>query len=154
MSIIVRTAEQMRDLGMRLAQQCEAGDVIVLIGDLGAGKTTLVQGMGIGLGVSEPVTSPTFVIARVHAGRAGLRLIHVDAYRLGSGMELDDLDLDVELASGVTVIEWGQAHGQRLSQERLVIQIDALPDGSREVRLQPIGKRWLATDVAALERDS
>jgi len=154
MSVIVRSSEQMRDLGMRLAQQCQAGDVIVLIGDLGAGKTTLVQGMGIGLGISEPVTSPTFVIARVHTGNAGLRLIHVDAYRLGSGMELDDLDLDAELASGVTVIEWGQAHGQRLSQERLEIQIDALPDGSRQLHLQPIGKRWLAVDVAALERES
>lgn len=154
MSVIVRSSEQMRDLGMRLAQQCQAGDVIVLIGDLGAGKTTLVQGMGIGLGISEPVTSPTFVIARVHTGNAGLRLIHVDAYRLGSGMELDDLDLDAELASGVTVIEWGQAHGQRLLQERLEIQIDALPDGSRQLHLQPIGKRWLAVDVAALERES
>ena len=90
MSVIVRSSEQMRDLGMRLAQQCQAGDVIVLIGDLGAGKTTLVQGMGIGLGISEPVTSPTFALIQEYPAPRG-RVVHADLYRVRSPAELDAL---------------------------------------------------------------
>lgn len=145
--MIVRTTAQMRALGARVAQRCQPGDVVVLVGDLGAGKTTFVQGMGIGLGIDEAITSPTFVIARVHSGRAGMSLIHVDAYRLGSGLELDDLDLDTELACGLTVIEWGEGYAERLGQDRLVISITALPDDSREVRIEGIGERWAGFDL-------
>src|SRR3984957_2654405 len=102
----VATAESMRDLGRELATRLRAGDLVILTGPLGAGKTTLVQGIGAGLRVRGPVTSPTFVIARVHpalagSGLAGPALVHADAYRLGSVGELDDLDLDADLASAV-----------------------------------------------------
>jgi tRNA threonylcarbamoyladenosine biosynthesis protein TsaE len=148
--MIVRTAEQMRALGARVAEICRPGDIVVLVGDLGAGKTTFVQGVGIGLGVGEPITSPTFVIARVHSGKSGTSLIHVDAYRLGSGLELDDLDLDTELACALTVIEWGEGYAERFGQDRLVISITALPDDSREVRLEGIGPRWAEMDLESL----
>lgn len=104
----VPTAARMRLLGRRLAALLRPGDLIVLNGPLGAGKTTLVQGIGDGLGVRGPVTSPTFVIARIHpALRGGPALVHADAYRLGSPAEVDDLDLDADLDRSVTVVEWG-----------------------------------------------
>lgn len=141
----------MRDLGARVAGMCQPGDVIVLVGDLGAGKTTFVQGMGRALGVREPITSPTFVISRVHEGERGMRLIHIDAYRLASGHELDDLDLDVELESGIAVVEWGDRHAERLAADRLVISIDALANDDREVQIHGIGGRWARLDLATLE---
>lgn len=141
----------MRDLGARVAGMCQPGDVIVLVGDLGAGKTTFVQGMGSALGVREPITSPTFVISRVHEGERGMRLIHIDAYRLASGHELDDLDLDVELESGIAVVEWGDRHAERLAADRLVISIDALANDDREVQIHGIGGRWTRLDLATLE---
>ena len=102
------TAARMRALGRQLAPMLRAGDLIVLNGQLGAGKTTLVQGIGEGLDVRGPVTSPTFVIARVHpALGGGPALVHVDAYRLSSPAEVDDLDLDADLERSVTVVEWG-----------------------------------------------
>jgi len=105
-SITVPTAEAMRVLGTRLAGLLRAGDLVILIGDLGAGKTTLVQGIGAGLEVRGPVTSPTFVIARVHPSLSGgPNLVHADAYRLASPAEVDDLDLDETLDSSVTVVE-------------------------------------------------
>ena len=149
--MIVRTPEQMRDLGARVAGMCQPGDVIVLVGDLGAGKTTFVQGMGRALGVREPITSPTFVISRVHEGERGMRLIHIDAYRIASGHELDDLDLDVELESGIAVVEWGDRHAERLAADRLVISIDALANDDREVKIHGIGGRWARLDLATLE---
>lgn len=149
--MIVRTPEQMRALGARVAGMCQPGDVIVLVGDLGAGKTTFVQGMGSALGVREPITSPTFVISRVHEGERGVRLIHIDAYRLASGHELDDLDLDVELESGIAVVEWGDRHAERLAADRLVISIDALANDDREVQIHGIGGRWTRLDLATLE---
>ena len=141
----------MRDLGARVAGMCQPGDVIVLVGDLGAGKTTFVQGMGRALGVREPITSPTFVISRVHEGERGMRLIHIDAYRIASGHELDDLDLDVELESGIAVVEWGDRHAERLAADRLVISIDALANDDREVQIHGIGGRWTRLDLATLE---
>ena len=149
--MIVRTPEQMRALGARVAGMCQPGDVIVLVGDLGAGKTTFVQGMGSALGVREPITSPTFVISRVHEGERGVRLIHIDAYRLASGHELDDLDLDVELESGIAVVEWGDRHAERLAADRLVISIDALANDDREVQIHGIGGCWTRLDLATLE---
>ena len=106
---VVSTADQMRGLGSRLAELLRAGDLVVLSGPLGAGKTTLAQGIGAGLGVRGQVTSPTFVIARMHPSlRSGPDLVHADAYRLGSRAEVDDLDLDADLATSVTVVEWGE----------------------------------------------
>lgn len=125
-------AEQMQRFGERLAGLCRAGDVLVLSGELGAGKTTLAQGIGRGLGVRGEVTSPTFVIARVHPPLGtGPALVHADAYRLGGAAELDDLDLDASLEESVTVVEWGHGLAEGLSESWLDIRIDRLlGDGS------------------------
>ncbi len=120
----VATAEDMKELGRRLARTLQAGDLVVLTGDLGAGKTTFTQGLGAGLGVEGPITSPTFVIAREHAP-SGVRpgLVHVDAYRLGGQDELDDLDLDTSLDEVVTVVEWGEDMAEALAPSRLEVRI-------------------------------
>jgi len=132
----------MHALGMRIGAECKAGDLILLNGPLGAGKTVLVQGIGEALGIQD-VTSPTFVISRIH--KAPLPLIHVDAYRLLEGgnaaLYLDDLDLDSPRESAVTVIEWGGQESARLSEERLEIVIDRT-DEVREVTMTPVGARW------------
>ena len=131
--LTVPTTDDMRALGAELAGALHAGDVVVLTGDLGAGKTTLVQGIASGLGASGPVLSPTFVIARVYRdGR--IPLVHVDAYRLGSRVEVDDLDLDADVAESVTVVEWGEGLVEGLSERRLVIQINRSTDASDETR--------------------
>ena len=138
----IATATEMHDLGKRIGSQCVAGDLILLNGPLGAGKTVLVQGIGESLGISD-VTSPTFVISRIH--KAPLPLIHVDAYRLLEGgnaaLYLDDLDLDSPRENAVTVIEWGGQESARLSEERLEIVIDRTDD-VREVTMTPVGARW------------
>ena len=142
------TVADTQALGARLAGTLRAGDLIVLIGPLGAGKTALVQGIGAGLGVRGAVVSPTFVIARVHRGR--LPLVHVDAYRLGSLDEVDDLDLDVDMADAVTVVEWGSGLVEQLAEARLEIVIERAEDcEQRTARLVPVGGDW-ATRVAAL----
>ncbi len=153
----VETAAAMRDLGRRLAGVLRAGDLVLLAGPLGAGKTTLVQGIGEGLGVRGPVTSPTFVIARVHPPLAGgPALVHADAYRLASPAEVDDLDLDTGLGDSVTVVEWGGGLAEGLAADRLEITIDRPParaggdggagdgedDEPRTVRLTGTGPRW------------
>jgi tRNA threonylcarbamoyladenosine biosynthesis protein TsaE len=130
-SLTVATAAQMRSLGRSLATVLRAGDLVLLSGGLGAGKTTLTKGIGDGLGVRGPITSPTFVIARVHpplgsaAATRPLRpaLVHADAYRLGSVLELDDLDLDTDTAASVTVVEWGGGLAEALATDRLEITI-------------------------------
>lgn len=138
----VATAEEMRALGRRLAAGLRAGDLLVLSGPLGAGKTTLVQGIGDGLGVRGPITSPTFVIARVHPSlRGGPALVHADAYRLGGAVEIDDLDLDSGTASSVTAVEWGEGLAEGLSDDRLEISIE-LSGASRTVRICGVGPRW------------
>ena len=143
-TIEVPTAGAMRDLGRRLAAGLRAGDLLVLSGPLGAGKTTLVQGIGEGLGVRGPITSPTFVIARVHPSlRGGPALVHADAYRLGGVAEIDDLDLDSSTASSVTAVEWGEGLAEGLSEDRLEVAIELHGDG-RIVRLTGIGPRWAA----------
>ncbi len=138
----IATAAEMHELGKRIGSQCVAGDLILLNGPLGAGKTVLVQGIGEALGISD-VTSPTFVISRIH--KAPLPLIHVDAYRLLEGgnaaLYLDDLDLDSPRENAVTVIEWGGEESARLSEERLEIVIDR-SDDVREVTMTPVGARW------------
>ena len=123
-SVTVPSAARMRELGERLAGLLRPGDLIVLSGQLGAGKTTLTQGIGAGLGVRGPVTSPTFVIARRHPSlRGGPGLVHADAYRLGSQAEVDDLDLDTDVDSSVTVVEWGENLAEGLAPSFLEIAI-------------------------------
>jgi tRNA threonylcarbamoyladenosine biosynthesis protein TsaE len=150
----VATGAAMRDLGRELAELLRAGDLVILAGPLGAGKTTLVQGIGEGLGVRGPVTSPTFVIARVHPALAGSgpSLVHADAYRLGSIGEVDDLDLDAGLAGAVTVVEWGEGLAEGLAEDRLEISIQPDPDSeARTVRIRGHGARWRGTREAQHE---
>jgi len=135
----------MLDLGRKIAAQLRPGDLLLLDGPLGAGKTTLARGIGAGLALETPVTSPTFVISRVHDGK--LPMIHVDAYRLldsaeGAGAALDDLDLDSERVNSVTVMEWGKDVGPRLSDEYLLIRIARKEDDQREVNFELHGSRW------------
>jgi tRNA threonylcarbamoyladenosine biosynthesis protein TsaE len=143
----IETAADMHALGMRIGAQCRAGDLILLNGPLGAGKTVLVQGIGQALGIND-VTSPTFVISRIHT--APLTLIHVDAYRLLEGgnaaVYLDDLDLDTAREDAVTVIEWGGAESARLSDERLEITIDRTEE-VREVFINKVGARWQGVEL-------
>jgi tRNA threonylcarbamoyladenosine biosynthesis protein TsaE len=183
-SLTVCTAAEMHVLGRSLATVLRAGDLVILSGGLGAGKTTLTQGIGEGLGVRGPVTSPTFVIARVHpqvtaatsatsgpgdamADLAAPRpsLVHADAYRLGSALELDDLDLDTDTASSVTVVEWGEGLAEGLAADRLEIAIAVDPPASgaaagqageiadpaldvpRTVRISMVGARWEAVKL-------
>jgi len=136
------TVDDTRAYGAKLAAVLRAGDLVVLTGPLGAGKTALVQGIGAGLGVRGPVLSPTFVIARVHRpGR--LPLVHVDAYRLGSFAEVDDLDLDVDLADSVLVVEWGSGKVEQLADSHLEIEIARTPDSEmRTLTLRPRGGDW------------
>jgi tRNA threonylcarbamoyladenosine biosynthesis protein TsaE len=151
----IATDVAMRDLGRELAGRLRAGDLVILTGPLGAGKTTLVQGIGEGLRVRGPVTSPTFVIARVHPARAGSgpSLVHADAYRLGSIGEVDDLDLDADAASAVTVVEWGQGLAEGLADDRLEISIQPDPDSDvRTVRLNGYGARWNEAPASSADR--
>ena len=130
----------MFDLGISLSAQLKAGDLVLINGPLGAGKTVLAQGIGKGLGIDD-ITSPTFVISRTH--KALLPMIHVDAYRLidtdNPNLYLDDLDLDTE--NSVTVVEWGGAESARLSEDRLEITIDRTNE-VRQVEIRAIGARW------------
>jgi tRNA threonylcarbamoyladenosine biosynthesis protein TsaE len=151
----IATDGDMRDLGRRLAALLRAGDLVILAGPLGAGKTTLVQGIGAGLGVRGPVTSPTFVIARVHPPLAGggPALVHADAYRLGSFSEVDDLDLDTDAGSAVTVVEWGTGLAEPLAEDRLEISIEPDRDGdARTVRINGHGARWHGVLTGAVDR--
>ena len=133
--------EDTRALGAALAAVVGPGDLLVLTGPLGAGKTALTQGLGAALGVTEPVTSPTFVIARVHRdGR--LPLVHVDAYRLGSVADVDDLDLDASAEESVTVVEWGAGLVEQLADEHLEVRLDRREDDVRTAVLVPHGPGW------------
>lgn len=137
-------------LGRRVGQGLQAGDLVVLSGPLGAGKTSFAQGLGAGLGVRGSVTSPTFVLARVHRGP--LPMVHVDAYRLreaGAQVDLDDLDLDASLEDSVTVVEWGEGVVEQLSESRLLVVLSRTPGTSaqegRTVRVRASGPRWAAS---------
>lgn len=148
--VVLSSAEETQEWGARLGELLSAGDVVVLAGGLGAGKTTLTQGIARGLGVRGPITSPTFVIARVHPSLGGgPALVHVDAYRLGGSAELDDLDLDAELPDVVTVVEWGAGMAEALSDERL--EIDLAGTDARTACVRPVGERFESL-VAQLTR--
>lgn len=147
-NLAVESPEQMRALGRRIAGVLRPGDLVMLTGELGAGKTTLTRGLGEGLGVRGAVTSPTFVIARVHPALGdGPALVHVDAYRLGGGLdEMEDLDLDVSLPDSVVVVEWGDGKVEELADDRLRVLIDRAvgdtDDERRAVTLVGVGERW------------
>jgi len=158
------TAQDTAALGRRLGALLRAGDLVVLSGDLGAGKTTLTQGLADGLGVRGPVTSPTFVIARVHPSLGGgPPLVHVDAYRLGSLAEVEDLDLDASAGEAVTVVEWGAGLVEDLAGDRLEVDLqrphgagdaathpDEVPVEPRRVSLRAHGARWATVDLPGL----
>jgi tRNA threonylcarbamoyladenosine biosynthesis protein TsaE len=128
-TLAATTADQTHELGVRLASALQAGDLLVLSGELGAGKTTFTQGLGEGLGVRAGIISPTFVLVRIHPNLpdgprpGGPDLVHVDAYRLGSAAEIDDIDLENTLDSSVTVVEWGHDRVEHLSESRLEIDL-------------------------------
>ena len=146
-SVAVPTAAEMRDLGERLAGLLHAGDLVVLSGSLGSGKTTLTQGIGAGLGVRGPVTSPTFVIARQHPSlRGGPDLVHADAYRLGSRAEVDDLDLDTDVATSVTVVEWGEGLVEDLAPSFLQIAITADRPSVEQTSVEQTGAEQTGTE--------
>ncbi|MFD0061173.1 tRNA (adenosine(37)-N6)-threonylcarbamoyltransferase complex ATPase subunit type 1 TsaE [Streptomyces sp. NPDC056690] len=155
-SITVNSPTRMGDLGRRLAKLLRPGDLVMLTGELGAGKTTLTRGLGEGLGVRGAVTSPTFVIARVHPPLGdGPALVHVDAYRLGGGLdEMEDLDLDVSLPDSVIVVEWGDGKVEDLADDRLHVVIHRATgdtdDEVRSVTLRGLGARWAGAGLEAL----
>jgi tRNA threonylcarbamoyladenosine biosynthesis protein TsaE len=142
--IRLATVDDTRDFGRRLATILRAGDLVLLAGPLGAGKTALAQGIGAGLGVRGDITSPTFVIARLHQGSPPL--VHADAYRLGDAedprAEIDDLDLDASADDAVTVVEWGEGLVERLNEAYLLIRIDRLEDDTRVIDLVPHAGDW------------
>jgi tRNA threonylcarbamoyladenosine biosynthesis protein TsaE len=149
MSPLPRTVELAREpdaigFGRRLGESLRAGDLVLLDGPLGAGKTVLARGIAAGMGVTGPVMSPTFVIARVHrpSGGIGPTLVHVDAYRLGGLDEIDDLDLDTDLTDAAVVVEWGEGVAEHLADEYLVVRLHRREDEVREVVLEPHGQRW------------
>ncbi len=161
----IPTADDMKSFSGRLASLLRAGDLLVLSGDLGAGKTTFTQGLGDGLGVRGPITSPTFVIARTHPSLvSGPPLVHVDAYRLGDAAEIDDIDLDATTDDAVTVVEWGDGMAEQLSDSWLHVRIEVRgarpgdPLGtpveeaedqseSRVVTVKPRGPRWVGVPL-------
>ena len=161
LTVATADADQTRALGARIAALLRAGDLVVLSGGLGAGKTTLVQGVGAALQVRGRVSSPTFIIARVHpALGSGPDLIHVDAYRISGLDELDALDLDSSMSTSVTLVEWGQGKAEVLSDDRLEIEVDRphgglsgdIPDddGRRTITITARGPRWAQVDLTSL----
>lgn len=140
--LALSSVQATRDLGARLGAALRPGDLVVLSGPLGAGKTALTQGLGAALGVAGRVTSPTFVLARVHRGP--VPLVHVDAYRLRDGGDLLDLDLEAELTDGVVVVEWGEGLVEDLTDSRLEVRLDRVPgdDGVRTAQVRVSGPRW------------
>lgn len=146
MTIVLDSVEATLGLGSEIGSRLGAGDLVILSGSLGAGKTTLTKGIAVGMGVPGLVTSPTFVIARVHHPTGGqpdaVPLVHVDAYRLRGALELDDLDLDTDLEAAVVVIEWGEGVAERLADDRLVVDLTRRPDDSRTAVLHAVGSSW------------
>lgn len=141
--LTLRTPEETDALGRALGAVLRAGDVVILAGGLGAGKTALTKGVGAGMGVGGTVTSPTFVLARRHPPlTGGTALVHVDAYRLDGRLELDDLDLDTDLARSAVVIEWGSGLAEQLSDAHLRVELTRHPDDTRTAVFVPVGGDW------------
>ncbi|MEV4648694.1 tRNA (adenosine(37)-N6)-threonylcarbamoyltransferase complex ATPase subunit type 1 TsaE [Saccharopolyspora sp. NPDC049357] len=131
------------EFGRRLGAALRAGDLLLLDGPLGAGKTVLTRGVAAGMGVTGRITSPTFVIARVHHPDGdGPALVHVDAYRLGGLDEIDDLDLDTDLTDAAVVVEWGEGLADQLSDTHLMVRLRRREDDVRELTLEPHGEGW------------
>jgi len=142
-SLSLGTLEHTLALGRALGQELAVGDLLILSGSLGAGKTALTKGIGAGMGVIGTITSPTFVLSRVHlAAAGGVSLVHVDAYRLAGTVELDDLDLDTDLTAAAVVIEWGEGVAEQLADARLTIHLERLPDDTRMATLTAVGTQW------------
>ena len=143
-NLIIETPEEMHDLGLKLARAFKAGDLVLLTGPLGAGKTTLTRGIGEALGAIGNVSSPTFVLARTHSCGAGKpELVHVDAYRLTSAAELDDLDID--FGNSITVVEWGRGLTDGITEDWLELEIERDHTGASETRkvtMTGTGSRW------------
>ena len=152
--VAVPTSPDMQRLGAELADRLDAGDLIIASGELGAGKTTLAQGLGVGLGSDGVIISPTFVISRVHPSRTGRpTLVHVDAYRLRSAAEIDDLDLDASAPASITLVEWGSGLAEDLADHRLEIDIRRSTDpddDTRSVMITGVGDRWADVDLRTL----
>jgi len=146
----VPTAEAMHELGRQIGGLLRAGDLVILDGALGAGKTTLTRGIGDGMQVRGPITSPTFVIARTHPSLVGgPPLVHVDAYRVDTWEELDDLGFGFELDDVVIVAEWAAGRMEGMSDDRLIVHIMRADDDVREVVIETAGSRWEGVDVPA-----
>lgn len=159
----LHTVEDTQAFAAKLATLLQAGDVLVLTGDLGAGKTTFTQGLGDALGVRGPITSPTFVVARTHPSLVGgPSLVHVDAYRLGAAAEIDDIDLDATVEESVTVVEWGKGMAEQLSDSWLQIHlenrvaratdplgtaVDGAGEETRVITVRPFGPRWVGVPL-------
>jgi tRNA threonylcarbamoyladenosine biosynthesis protein TsaE len=143
-TVALPTREATDDFGRRLGAVLEAGDVVLLAGDLGAGKTAMTKGIAAGMRIADLITSPTFVIARSHRATPPYPgLIHVDAYRLDGRVELDDLDLDTDLARSAVVVEWGVGVAEQLADDHLLIELERHPDDTRTAVLHPRGQRWV-----------
>jgi len=137
-----RSPEQTRRIGMRLGSEIKVGDVICLQGDLGAGKTTFVQGLAQGWGSLDSVSSPTFIIVNIYRRATGDQLFHLDTYRLESVPEAEELDLDSMLAEGALIIEWPERLGNLIPNERLWINFEHIADEQRQMNFNANGKRY------------
>ena len=147
MRLTISSPEQMEQLGVELAAHLRAGDVVLLEGELGAGKTTLTRGIGAGLEATGTVQSPTFVLARTHRTKAGPKLVHVDAYRLESAVELDDLDIDYQ--NSIVVMEWPRNFLDTVLTDYIKLKIDRTRDDDvREVEILTQGERWQGVKIA------
>lgn len=152
LDVISHGVEQTKRLGVRLAELLEPGDVILVAGNLGAGKTVLAQGVAAGLGIDEPVTSPTFTLIHEYQGR--LPFYHVDLYRIGGDAEAGDIGLEEYLyGDGVTLIEWAERASGLLPRDRLTVTLRPVAETKRALRFEPAGERY-ARLLAAFKRDA
>ena len=146
MEFQIQDPEQMHQLGLAIAKVLKSGDLLLLNGPLGAGKTTLTRGIGEGLGALGTVQSPTFVLARTHRTTVGPKLVHVDAYRLNSALELDDLDID--FANSIVVVEWARDYIDGIAEHWLLVDINRdSEDESRLVTISGFGQRWVGVEI-------
>ncbi|HSQ16302.1 MAG TPA: tRNA (adenosine(37)-N6)-threonylcarbamoyltransferase complex ATPase subunit type 1 TsaE [Anaerolineales bacterium] len=144
LEIISRSAEQTRRVGMRLGTLLQAGDLIGLVGDLGSGKTTLVQGVAAGWGSLDPVSSPTFVLVNVYRRLDGMRLFHLDAYRLSGAAEAIDLDLDAMLDQGPMLVEWAERVQEALPAGGLWVQLTYVDENQRDMIIKARGEHYIS----------